>query len=116
MALGAALLLAGLPALAGSKKSVTGKIRSYQDGVVRIEKAGLVGESYVEIEVNDKTKVKGQLLPGLRAKVKYLEEDPGGGGVRRRVALEIETRPEYASKQAKKAAEQLSKPSPAKRD
>jgi hypothetical protein len=33
-----------------------------------------------------------------------------------RVALEIETRPEYASKEARKAAEQLSKPSPAKRD
>ncbi|GEM_PF-6115545 len=93
------------------KKSLTGKIRSYKEGMLRVEKAGLVGESYVEIEVTEQTKVKGQLLPGLHIKVKYNEiAAKDARGERRRVALEIETRPVYASKQAKKAAEQLSKP------
>ena len=110
MALAALIVLLAVPALAG-KKSLSGKIRSYKDGVLSIQKAGLVGESYVEVEVNEKTKVKGQLLPGLHIKVKYNEEaGKVTGDMPRRVAIEIETRPEYASKQAKQAAEQLSKP------
>jgi hypothetical protein len=52
--------------------------------------------------------VKGQLLPGLHIKVRY-DEDVAkvAGDAPRRVALEIETRPEYASKQAKKASEHV---------
>lgn len=91
-------------------KKLTGKIRGVEPNLLRIQKAGLVGESYVEVEMNASTKVSGQIKPGLHITIKYREEgEKNAEGERRKIAVEIETRPEYASKEAKKAAKQLEK-------
>lgn len=110
----AILLIAGLAgtyAIAAVKtKKLSGKIRSVQENLLRIQKAGLISESYVDVETTPATKISGQLKPGLHITVKYREEgEKNAEGERRKVAVEIETRPEYASKEAKRAAKQLGK-------
>ncbi len=105
------IVLVSLPAFAEAKtKKLSGKIRSVKENALRIEKSGLVGESYVEIETDSATQITGQLKPGLHITVKYREEgEKDSSGNRRKIAVEIETRPEFASKDAKKAAKQLEK-------
>jgi hypothetical protein len=95
-----ALAAAPQTASAGGTKTLSGKVKSLKDNVLEIRKSGLVSVSIVEVEMNSATKVTGQLVPGMHVKVKYREE----GG--HKFALEIETRPEYASKEAKQAAKQ----------
>lgn len=108
----AVLICACLAASAGAEKTkkLSGKIRKVKDNVLNIQQAGLVGESYTEVETTPATKITGQLNPGLHITVKYREEgEKNEKGQRRKIAVEIETRPEYASKEAKKAAKQLEK-------
>lgn len=111
LSLGAALaMLAAAPAHAEKTKKLSGKIRTVAENILRIQKAGLVSESYVEVETTPQTKISGQLKPGLHITVKYREEgEKDSEGQRRKIAVEIETRPEYASKEAKRAAKQLEK-------
>jgi len=104
------LTLAGMAIAAEKTQKLTGKIRAVKDNVLHIEKSGLVGESYVQVETTPATKVSGQLQPGLHITVKYREEgEKDSEGQRRKIAVEIETRPEFASKEARKAAKQLEK-------
>ena len=108
----AILLCACLPASAAAEKTkkLSGKISKVKENVLSIQKAGLVGESYTEVETTPATKITGQLKPGLHVIVKYREEgEKNENGERRKIAVEIETRPEYASKEAKKAAKHLEK-------
>lgn len=103
-----ALLAAALPravAAAPRTKSVTGKLRSVQGNLLVIQKHGLVSDSTMEIEMDDATKKTGQVVPGMRVKVKYREEKDG-----RKVAVEIRAEPEAASKQAKEAARNTREP------
>lgn len=104
-----ALLCASLTSAEKTRK-LSGKIRTVEANLLRIQKAGLVSESYVEVETNSATKISGQIKPGLHITVKYREvQAKDASGERRKIALEIETRPEYASKEARKAARQLEK-------
>jgi len=107
----AGLLLAAGASLAAEKtKKLSGKIRSVKENVLQIEKSGLVGESYVQVETDAATKVSGQLKPGLHITLKYREEgEKDSEGQRRKIAVEISTLPEFASKEAKKAAKELEK-------
>lgn len=106
-----ALALVAVPCGAAEKtKKLSGKIRTVKENILSIQKAGLVGESYIEVETTSATKVLGQIKPGLHITVKYHEEgEKDASGERRKIAVEIETRPEYASKEAKKAAKHLEK-------
>jgi hypothetical protein len=90
---------------AGGLKTISGELHSLKDNVLTIRKIGLFSKSNdtVEIEMNDATKTTGQLALGLHVKVKYREENG------RKIAVEIETQPAYASKAAKKAAGQTRK-------
>jgi hypothetical protein len=99
-----ALLAAGALYASGTK-TVSGELHSVKDKVLSIQKIGLFskGTGVVEIQMNDATKVTGQLAPGMHVKVKYREENG------HKIALEVETRPAYASKEAKKAAGQTHK-------
>ena len=109
-AVAALLLLLALGMAAQKTKNVSGKIRTVKENVLSLQKAGLVSESYVTIETDKDTKVKGQILPGLHIKAKYRElDEKDAAGEKRKVAVEIETRPEYASKEARKAAKQIEK-------
>ena len=102
--------LCGTAATAEKTRKLSGKIRSVKDNLITIEKAGLVGESSTEVLMNASTKVTGQIKPGLRITVKYVEgAGKDANGERHKIAVEIETRPEYASKEAKKAAKHLEK-------
>lgn len=103
------LSLAGSTAAEKTKK-LSGKIRKVTGNILYIEKSGLVSESYTQVHFSGATKITGQLNPGLRITVKYVEEgEKDANGDRNKVAVEIETRPEYASKEAKKAAKHLEK-------
>jgi hypothetical protein len=86
-------------------KNVTGKLRSVIDNVMVIQKRGMVSDSTVEIEMDEATKKIGQVVPGMRVKVKYREEKDG-----RKVAVEIRAEPEVASKTAKEAARNTRQP------
>jgi hypothetical protein len=102
------VILAGLTAtavVADGTKSVTGQLKGIKGKTLEIQKIGLLKKNagVVEIEMDDATKVSGQLVPGVHTKVKYREENG------KKIAIEIEARPEYASKEAKKAAEQTPK-------
>jgi hypothetical protein len=96
---------AATAAVADGTKSISGQLKSIKDKTLAIQKIGLLSKSAdaIEIEMDDATKVTGQLVPGVHIKVKYREQDG------RKMAIEIEARPEYASKEAKKAAEQTRK-------
>lgn len=104
----ALLLLAGA-SIADNTKTVSGKLRSIKDNVLVIQKSGMVGTSTEEIEMNEATKKTGQVLPGMHVKVKYREEEVSRGQ-KRKIAVEIEARPEFASKEAKEASKQTTKP------
>ncbi len=97
--------LAATAAVADGTKSVSGQLKSIKGKTLEIQKIGLLKRNagVVEIEMDDGTKVTGQLVPGVHTKVKYREEKD------KKIAIEIEARPEYASKEAKKAAEQTRK-------
>ncbi len=86
-------------AAAGDTKSLTGTIYKVKDKTVTVRKNGMFSKNTdsIPIEIDDATKTTGQLAPGLYIKVKYREE----GG--KKIAVEIETRPQYASKEAKQA-------------
>ena len=103
--LGILVGLAATAVAAGGTKSVTGQLKSITGKTLQIQKIGLLKKNagVVEIEMDDATKVTGQLVPGVHTKVKYREENG------KKIAVEIEARPEYASKEAKKAAEQTRK-------
>jgi hypothetical protein len=94
------ILLAAGTLYAGGTKTVSGELHGVKDRVLSIQKIGLFskGKGVVEIQMNDATKVTGQLAPGMHIKVKYKEENG------HKIALEVETQPAYASKEAKKAA------------
>jgi hypothetical protein len=99
----AAVLAVCTPAHGDSTKTISGKLQKVKDNVLTVQKT--IGGGVVEIEMDDHTKVKGQVAQGLHAKIKYREEAaPGGKGEPRRIAVEIETQPNFASKQAKEAA------------
>jgi hypothetical protein len=101
----AALALICISTPADVTKSVSGRLRKVAGNVLTLQKTGLGGSNLMEIEMDEHTKVKGQVAQGWHAKIKYREEAaPGGKGEPRRVALEIETEPEHATKQAKEAA------------
>lgn len=101
------LLLAATPVRAEKTKSLSGKIRRVEGNRITIKKSGLVSSSEVEVEMTDATKKKGQIAPGMHVQVKYREEKTAEGDPRL-IAVEIEARPEYASKDARK----LQKPNP----
>lgn len=103
--LGALCIVSLAVGAAPRMKTVTGKLRAVKENVLVIEKRGLVSSSTVEIEMDTATKKVGQVVPGMRVKVKYREEKDG-----KKVAVEIEARPEYASKTAKKAARNTRNP------
>ena len=97
-------LTAGL-ALADSTKSLSGKLHRVEGNVLSVVKKSLGGSSLVEVEYNDKTRVVGQLVPGMILKIKFREE-PGEGGTVRRVATQIEAVPAHASKTARGAVQE----------
>ncbi len=100
----AVLLFAALAA-AGGTKSLSGKLRRVEGDVLTIEKKGLLSSSLVSVILEKDTKVTGQLAPGMHVQVKYREEkDPDAPGKLRKVAVQIEARPEYATKDAREAA------------
>lgn len=106
-----AALLATLSSIRAEKtKTVTGKLRAIKDNVMTIEKSGLLSESTETIEINEATKTVGQVRPGMRLKIKYREEPPDAEGRRRKIAVEIEARPQYADKKTREAAKQTTRP------
>lgn len=106
-----AVLLLTLSSIRAEKtKTITGKLRSIKDNVMLIQKRGLVSDSTETIELTDATKKVGQVVPGMHVKIKYREEAPDADGNRRKIALEIEARPQYADKQTKEAAKQTTRP------
>jgi len=91
----------------GKIKTVSGKLRRIDGNVLTIVKRGLMDDSFLEVEMDDSTKKTGQVVQGMHVKVKYREvRDPEDKDNVRRIAVEIEARPEFASKDAKKAAKQ----------
>ena len=104
-----AFVLAGV-AMADATKSLSGKLRKVEGNVLTVEKRGFGSSIVVEIEYDDKTRVVGQLLPGMILKVKYREEKGEAGAVRR-MATEVEAVPDRASKAARGAVQET-KPKP----
>lgn len=94
-------LLLAAPVPAQKTKSLSGKIRRVEGNLISIKRSGLVGSSEIEVHLTDDTKKHGQIAPGMHIKVKYREEKTAEGE-RRLVAVEVEARPEYASKNARK--------------
>ena len=94
-------LPAALPLLAEKTESLSGKIRRVEGNLITIKKSGLVGSSEVEVRMTDNTKKHGQITPGMHIKVKYREEKDAEGETRL-IAVEVEARPEFASKNARK--------------
>jgi len=99
------LMLAGSLALADRTKSLSGKLRRVEGNVLTVVKKGLGSSSLVEVEYDEKTRVVGQLVPGMILKIKYREEAVEGGTVRR-VATQIEAVPDHASKAARGAVQE----------
>jgi hypothetical protein len=84
---------------AADTKTLSGVLHTVKGKVITVQKIGLFSKSSnsIAIELDEATKTTGELAPGMHIKVKYREE----GG--RKIAVEIETKPEYASKEAKQA-------------
>jgi hypothetical protein len=100
----APLALICVCARADAMKSVSGKLRKVTGNTLTLQKSGVGGSSLMDIEMDEHTKVKGQVAQGWHAKIKYREEAaPGGKGEPRRIAVQIETEPDRATKQAKEA-------------
>ncbi len=102
LALLAGLVFSAAPARAAKTRTLSGTLAKVEGRRLTVRKPGLFSSSTVEIEIDKATKVIGQLAPGLRVRIRYREE----GG--RKVALEIKAWPEYAGKQARRAAGQIS--------
>ena len=102
------ILILACFALADSTKSLSGKLRKIEGNVLIVVKKGLGGSNLAEVEYDEKTRVVGQLLPGMMLKIKYREE-PGEAGAVRRVATQIEAVPDRATKAAREAVQE-SKP------
>jgi hypothetical protein len=100
--LAAGLLFSVAPAQGAKTKTLSGKLAKVEGHHLTVEKPGLFSSSTVEIEMDNMTKLNGQLAPGMHVKIRYREESG------RKIALEIYTWPEYPSKQARRAAGQLS--------
>lgn len=92
---------AASPKPAGRTKTVSGKLRSVKENVLTLQIARLVSESEMQIEMDEATKKTGEIIPGVHAKIRYREAEG------RKIAVEIVTRPEYASKTAREAAKHL---------
>jgi len=93
-----------LPAAGDGKvKTLSGKVRAVEENRLVVKKSGLFSADEMEFVLTDDTKKTGQLAPGMHVKLKYREEKTDDGEIRR-VVIEIEARPEYASKKAKKLA------------
>lgn len=114
--LAASLALYALAALAppmtAAPKTLSGKLRAVHGDRLTVQKSNLFGVSNVEVEMTTKTKVHGQLAPGMHVKIKYREEKSGDSrghagkekAATRRIATEIEAWPEFATKSDRKAA------------
>jgi hypothetical protein len=109
-----------LPVLAGTK-TLSGKIRDVQDRVLTIEEKKTLATTVVVVEIDSRTKITGELVPGMIIKLKYFEEkaapptEPDPVAVKegephdaksdiRRIATQIKTWPEYSSRRDRKAA------------
>jgi hypothetical protein len=97
----AGLAFSVVPAGAAGTKTLSGKLRKVEAGLLTVEKPGLVSSSTVEIETDKATRVTGQLAPGMHVKIRYREQNG------RRIALTVRTWPEHPSRQARRAAGQL---------
>lgn len=88
-------------AVAGGTKTFTGQLKSVKDKVIAVQKIGLLSKSGkpVEFEMDDSTKVNGRLLPGMKVRITYREENG------KKIAVEIESKPYYESKESKKVSE-----------
>jgi hypothetical protein len=99
------LLLLASPVFAGNK-TLSGKLREVKDKALTIQQYHLFDSSMIQVEMDDKTKVTGELAQGMHIKVKYREERGGKGSEKaavRRIATEIQTWPESASRDDRKA-------------
>jgi hypothetical protein len=97
----AALLFFAVPAGAAGTKTLSGKIVKVEAGALTVRKSGLLSSSTVEIEMDKATKVTGELAAGLLVKIRYREENG------RKLALAVRTWPAHASRQARRAADQV---------
>jgi hypothetical protein len=88
------------PKPAGKIKTVSGKLREVKDNQLTLQKAGLLSESEMHLEMDAATEKSGDIIPGVHAKIRYREVEG------RKIVVRIETRPEYASKLARDAMKQ----------
>jgi hypothetical protein len=94
------------PAVFAATKTLSGKLREVKDNALTIQEDHLLNSSMIQVEMNDQTKVTGELAQGMHIKVKYREEREGKGSDKaavHRIAMEIQTWPESASKEDRKA-------------
>ena len=92
------------PAVFAATKTLSGRLREVKDNALTIQQDHLLNSSMIQVEINDQTKVTGELAQGMHIKVKYREEREGKGPEKvRRIAMEIQTWPESASKEDRKA-------------
>jgi hypothetical protein len=94
------------PAVFAATKTLSGRLREVKDNALTIQQDHLFDSSMIQVEMNDQTKVTGELAQGMHIKVKYREERDGKGSEKatvRRIAMEIQTWPESASKEDRKA-------------
>ncbi len=101
VALVAGMAFAGASAWAAKTKTLSGKLGKIEGHRLTVQKPGLFSSTAVEVEMDKSTRVTGQLAPGMHVKIRYREEHG------RKIAVEIQAWPEYASKQARRAAGQL---------
>jgi len=99
-ALAASVLFA--PAATAGTKTISGKLRAVEEKILTIEEKKLLQVASVEVEIDSRTKVTGELVPGMMIKVKYREV--AGENTVRRIALQVKTWPEYSSRRDRKAA------------
>jgi hypothetical protein len=101
-----AFLLLSAPAAFAATKTLSGKLREVKDNALTIEQDHMFNSSMIQVEMNGQTKVTGEIAQGMHIKVKYREEREGKGSEKtsvRRIAVEIQTWPESASKDDRKA-------------
>ena len=98
-----AFLLAA-PGVFAATKALSGKLREVKDNTLTIEQDHMFNSSMIHVEMDGQTKVTGELAQGMHIKVKYREEREGKGSEKvHRIAMEIQTWPESASKEDRKA-------------
>jgi hypothetical protein len=101
-ALAAGLAFAATPARGARTKTISGRLSKVEGNRLTVRKPGLFSSSTVEIEMDKASKISGQLVPGVHVKIHYREESG------HKIAVEVQAWPEYADKQARRAAGQLS--------